>query len=70
MAVRRLNLTLPVDVYEQLNALAKEDAQSMKEIVRQAFALVKVAHDERKAGNKLAVLSKDNKTIKELVLPH
>ncbi len=41
----------------------------MTELVRDAFALAKVAYDETERGNKLVITDDDGKTLKELVIP-
>ena len=66
--VKRLNLNLSEDVFNELSRLAKDRRSSMTEIIRLALSLAKVALDEVKQGNKLVVTTADGTAVKELVI--
>jgi Ribbon-helix-helix protein, copG family len=66
--VKRLNLNLSEEVFNELSRLAKERRSSMTEIIRLALSLVKVALYEAKQGNKLVVTTADGTAVKELVV--
>src|SRR5258708_218750 len=65
----RLNLIFSPEVYDKLNAFRKERLSSLTELIRLALGLLDVAMTESRAGNKLLVVTPDNKAAKELVLP-
>jgi hypothetical protein len=66
--VKRLNLNLSEEIFNELSRLAKDRRSSMTEIIRLAIALVRVALHEAKLGNKLVVTTADGQAIKELVV--
>jgi len=66
---RRLSINLPETVFDELRKLAETSHRSMTELVRDAFALAKVAYDETERGNKLTVTDDNGRTLKELIIP-
>lgn len=66
--MKRLNINLPEPAYEELEILAKESGRTLTEIVRESLRLRVIAHDERKAGNRLAIVDRHNKIVKEILL--
>ena len=67
---QRLSINLPASVLDELRALADSSHRSMTELIRDAFALAKIAHEERQKGNKLTVTDASGKLIKELIMPN
>ncbi|MFM7423540.1 MAG: hypothetical protein ACKO7W_00820 [Elainella sp.] len=65
---KRLNLDLSAEAYELLQRLADESGKNMVEVLRTGLALYGIAHDERRKGRSLGVVS-DEKVIKEIVIP-
>lgn len=68
-AKKRLNLDLPVSTFKELEELASRSGRSMKEVMRTALGLVKLAYDEAAQGHKLTITSASGTPIKEIVLP-
>lgn len=66
---KRLNVNLPVEVFEELEVLAEESGRTLTEIVRLALGLVNLALNEHKAGNRLAILDAQERVVKEVLLP-
>jgi hypothetical protein len=67
--MRRLNVNLPPNVYEDLQQLAKQSNRSLTDIVRTGLGLAQIALHETASGErKLAVTDRDGKAIKEIVL--
>jgi hypothetical protein len=54
-AVRRFNLNMSVEAYEQLQRLGRENRRSMTEIVRLALSLVGVALEPRRNAKRQQV---------------
>jgi len=69
VSVKRLNVNLPVLVWQELTQLCVRTGKNMTEIVRLGLSLVALAINEKAAGNKLAVTTPDGTVIKEVVLP-
>lgn len=67
---QRLNINLPTPVLRELRALADSSHRTMTELVRDAFALAKIAYEEGQRGNKLAIADPSGRLVKELVMPH
>jgi hypothetical protein len=65
---KRLNINLPLAVYDELENLARVSSRTMTEIVRTALGLAKVAINEEVNGNKLAIVNSEGKLLKEIVL--
>jgi hypothetical protein len=68
-AVRRLNLTLSSEAYNQLAELARSSGTTMKEVMRLGLALTKIVLEEAKDGNKLIIETRAGHRLKEIVLP-
>lgn len=56
--VRRLTLSLPTDVYDEMKALADERRISMTELIRRAISREKFFHEHR--DQKVILRSDDN----------
>lgn len=65
---RRLNINLPAKTYAELEKLAEESGRTMTELVRVAIGLVQVAIQEEGHEHKLAVIDRNGKLVKELIL--
>ncbi len=65
---RRLNINLPESTFKILQDLSLQTQRSLTEIVRSSIGLVIVALREEAAGNKLAVMTQDEKLLKEIVM--
>ena len=66
---KRLNVNLPESVYEEIKDLARKWRMNLTELFRLAFALVYIAYQEKWAGNKLVILNKRGKVLREIVVP-
>jgi predicted negative regulator of RcsB-dependent stress response len=66
---QRLNLNLTDSARQEINSLAEQSSRTITELVRLALSLLKVIIDERNAGNKLVVTTREGKPLKELVIP-
>jgi hypothetical protein len=66
---RQLNITVPENVAEELEAMALHSAGGMAGIMQAAFALVKIASDAKKNKQKLVVADQNGKPLQEIVLP-
>ena len=65
---KRLSINLPIRVFNELQELADLKQRSMTELIRDAFALTKIAYEETEQGNKIAILDSSGKTLKELII--
>ena len=68
--VKRLSLNLSVGTFEELKRISQDLGTSMKEVLRLALGLVKIAVEENKRGNKLVIVSQGGEQLKEILLPH
>lgn len=68
LAGRRLNIILPEKTFSELRALASETNRTMTDLLRLAISLAQIATVEESHGRKLAIVDRDGKLIKELVL--
>jgi hypothetical protein len=66
---KRLNIVLPETLYSEMAALARRVKMSITDLVRLGLALVKIAVEESRKGNKLIVTDSDGNPLRELVLP-
>lgn len=66
--MRRLNINLPEHVFSQLQELADKSGGSMTSVIRNGLSLAKLAYQEIERGNKLAVVSREGKVLREIVL--
>jgi len=65
---KRLNINLPVETYEALQTLALDSGQSMTQVVRSGLGLAKLAREEGKNDRSLAIVDRDGKVVKEIVV--
>jgi hypothetical protein len=65
---RRLNINLPAEAYEMLQTLAEDSGQSMTQVLRSGLGLAKLAREEGKNDRSLAVIDRDGKVVKEIVI--
>jgi uncharacterized protein (DUF1778 family) len=65
---KRLNLDLAPAAYDLLQQLAAESGKNMADVLRTGLALYGIAQEEMKKGRRLGIV-KDDKVIKEIVLP-
>jgi metal-responsive CopG/Arc/MetJ family transcriptional regulator len=65
---KRLSINLPTPVFDELQHLAEASHRSMTELIRDAFALAKIAYEETGQGNKIAITDRSGRTLKELVI--
>jgi hypothetical protein len=68
-APKRLNINLSPSAFEELQQLSEKSGTTMTEIVKTALGLAKVAYEERKKDNVLAVVTEDGKILKQIVIP-
>lgn len=66
---KRLNLDLNQDAYELLQRLADESGKNMAEVLRTGLALYNIAYEEKQKDRKLGVMDRDDKVIKEILIP-
>ena len=66
---QRLNVNLPVTVYEELKALAESTGRNISELIRMALGLVKFVIEEERRGNRVYIGTPEGKILKEIVLP-
>ncbi len=67
--VKRLNINLPEQMYNDLQSLANQTGRSMTDVLRTGFGLAKVALEETRGANRLAVATPEGKVVKEIVIP-
>lgn len=67
--IARLNINLPAPVLAEIRELAARSHRSMTDLVRDAFALAKIAYQERERGHHLTVTDAEGRVLKELVMP-
>lgn len=63
----RLNLQVSSELNQVLEAIADDSASTKTDVIRQALALMKVAHDARKAGKHLGLVGDAAKLDTEIV---
>jgi hypothetical protein len=68
-AVKRLNLNLAPQAYDDLSSLSRTTNRSMTEIVRLGLGLMKLAFEEQARHNRLVVTDATLKPLREIVLP-
>ncbi len=66
---QRLNVNLPVVVYEELRTLADSTGRNLSELIRIALGLVKYVIEEERRGNRVYIGTPEGKILKEIVLP-
>src|SRR5262249_4251360 len=66
---QRFNVTLSNELYEDMVQMSRRTNRTMSELVRLGLGILFIGIEERTQGNKLVVADKDNRLLKELVLP-
>ncbi len=67
--VKRLNFILSDTAYRELQQLAKESRRSMTELVRYGIGIMKIAIEAQRDGNRLMIVDRTNKAVREIVIP-
>ena len=67
-STRRLSINLPAETYEALQMLALDSGQSMTQVVRNGLGLARLAREELKNSRSLAIVDRDGKVLKEIVV--
>ena len=67
--VKRLNLNLAEQAYDDLSNLSRTTNRSMTEIVRLGLGLMKLAFEEQAKHNRLVVTDANLTPLREIVLP-
>lgn len=67
---KRLSFNLSTGTFEELKRMSNDMGTSMKEVLRLALGLVRIAVDEAKRGNKLVIVGQGGEQLREIVLPH
>jgi hypothetical protein len=68
-ADKRLAISLSERAYNDLKQTAESTSRTMTDVVRIGIGLYKVAAEVMRENNKLVVVSRDGKPVKEIVLP-
>jgi predicted DNA-binding protein len=68
VTLKRLNLKLPLPVFNELDELAKDTGRTMTDVIRLGLSLAALAIDEKKAGHKLVITDANGTTLKEIIL--
>jgi predicted transcriptional regulator len=63
----RLSLDVSSELNNELEEMAEQTHSSKSELLRKSIALIRVVLNEKKDGNHLAVVGKDQKIKKEIV---
>jgi ribbon-helix-helix CopG family protein len=63
----RLNLQMSGEMNELLEKIADDSGRNKSEVIRQAFALIKFAHEAKQKGKHLGVVSDPDKLDVEIV---
>jgi hypothetical protein len=66
---KRFNANLPVETHEEIERLSREHNWTFTELIRLALSLLKVAYEAVREGNRLAVVNKRGRVVKEILLP-
>lgn len=62
--MRRLNLELSEEAYQNLEALRKKmDKPSKAEVLRSAVALLNLAESQKSKGKRLAIISEEGEVV-------
>lgn len=69
MTVKRLNVNLPAETYRQLKELADDSHRTMTDVIRTGLGLVKIALEEEKRHNSLAIVGPDGEPRKHILIP-
>ncbi len=63
----RLNLQVSADLNDMLERIADDTGSNRSEVIRQALALMKVAHDAKVDGKRLGIVSDPSRLDTEIV---
>jgi len=66
---KRFNANLPVETHEEIERLSREHNWTFTELIRLALSILKVAYEAVREGNRLAVVNKRGRVVKEILLP-
>jgi len=67
---KRLNANLPLETHAEIEQLAHQHNWTLTDLIRLALHLLKVGYDAAREGNRLAVVNKRGRVIKEVLLPN
>ncbi len=68
LRLRRLVVNLPMRVYRDLAGIAADGEWTLTAVVKQALRLRGIVEDEGRKGNRLAVVDREGKVVRELEL--
>jgi hypothetical protein len=68
-ASRRLNFILTQASFEDFQRMAFQTGRSMTDLLRYALGVMKIVVEAHRSGQRIVVIDKDNKAVKEIVLP-
>lgn len=63
----RINLVVSDELNQVLDELAKDTESTKSDVLRKSIALIKMAVNERKAGNHIGVFDDKQKIVKEII---
>ena len=63
----RITLVVSDELNEVLDELAKDTESSKSDVLRKSISLIKMAVNEKKAGNHLGVFDNQQKIVKEII---
>lgn len=63
----RLNLQVSAELNQMLEAIAGDTGTNRSDVIRQALALMKVAHEARRKGKHIGLVSDPQKLETEIV---
>jgi hypothetical protein len=66
---RRLNANLPIEAYDEAERLARKHGWTITDLIRLALSLLKIGYEANEDGNRLAVVNKRGRVVKEILLP-
>lgn len=63
----RLSLELPVEINERLEEIARDLGSTKTDVLRRSLALMDAAHEAKKQGSIVGVMTKDLELQKEFI---
>ncbi len=63
----RMNLQVSAELNDLLESIAKDSGSNRSEVIRQALALMKVAHEAKKKGKHIGLVSDADRLETEIV---
>ena len=63
----RINLQVSAELNDLLESIAKDSGSNRSEVIRQALALMKVAHEAKKKGKHIGLVSDADRLETEIV---